>query len=69
MVWMVHKIPEKLVDLESLESKNARDVGLLSEKKRKQRKFLKACCRLLLYKMNRAAKHFYQIGECWLFDV
>ena len=66
--WCI-KFLKNLLILNPSKVKNARDVGLLSEKKRKQRKLLKACCRLLLYKMNRAAKHFCQIGECWLFDV
>ena len=56
MVWMVNNMPEKLVDHEYLERENTRDMGLLSETKRKQRKFLKAHCKLLLEKINRAAK-------------
>ena len=56
MVWMVDNMPEKLVDCESLERINVMDMGLLSETKRKQRKFRKAHCKLLLDKMNRAAK-------------
>ena len=56
MVWMVDNMPEKLDDFESLKRTNARYTGLLSETKRKQRKFLKAHCKLLLEKINRAAK-------------
>ena len=47
MVWVVNNM---LVDSESLERTNARDVGLLSDTNRNQRKFLKAHCKLLLEK-------------------
>ena len=57
MVCMVNKIPEKLVDSEALKRTNSRYMGNLSETKRKHRKFLKYHCKLLLDKMNRAAKN------------
>ena len=56
MIWKVDNMPEKLVDSDALERKNSRDMGYISETKRKHRKFLKAHCKFLLDKMNRAAK-------------
>ena len=56
MVWMVDNMPGKLVDSEALKRTNARDMGNLSDTKRKHRKFLKYHCKLLLHKINRAAK-------------
>ena len=70
MVLMVDNMSEKLVDRESPKSKNARDMGLLSETKRKQGKFLKDHSILVLWKNESCCKKtFYQIGGCWLFDV
>ena len=57
MVWMVDNMPGKLVDRESLKRTNTRDMGLLNNTKRKQRNILKANCKLLLHKMNSAAKN------------
>ena len=57
MVWMLDNMPGKLVDSKALKRTNARDMGNLSETKRKHRKFLKYHCKLLLEKMNRAAKN------------
>ena len=56
MVWMVDNMPEKLVYRKSPERKNARDMDVLSETNRKQRKFLKYHCNLFLDKMNLAKK-------------
>ena len=56
MVWMVNNMPGKLVDSESPERKNTREMGLLSVTKRKHSFFYKYHCNLLLEKMNRAAK-------------
>ena len=67
--WMVDNMPEKLVDRESLERTNARGVGLISETKRKQRKFLKHHCKLFLEKLIVLQKPSYQIGGFWLFDA
>ena len=50
MVWIVDNIPEKLVNRKALKSKNTRDMSFLSETKRKQRKFLKSHCKLLIEK-------------------
>ena len=50
MVWMVDNMFGKIVGREALEISNARDMVLLSETKRKERRFLKACCKLLLEK-------------------
>ena len=54
---MVDNMPEKLVDSDALENTKANYMGNLSETKRKHRKFLKYHCKLLLDKMNRAAKN------------
>ena len=62
MVWMVDNMSEKLVDREALEKINTRDMGILSDTKRKQGEFLKTHRKFLLGKINRAAKNSYKIG-------
>ena len=69
MVLMVDNMPEKLVYREAPEGTNARDMDILSETNRKQRKFLKDYCKLLLKNEFCCKKKSYQIGGCWLFDV
>ena len=56
MVLMVDNMPEKCVETYAVIRTNEKDMGLLSETRRKQRKFLKSHCKLLLDKMNCSSK-------------